>query len=98
MPMMIHDFRSDNLDRNMAKDPNHTLRCEMCWKPLYAEKNKIRNVIVSCPINKILPETETDITPNSTTIPIGPSCYTKLRKYAKEFNFIVTVKKINSKD
>lgn len=93
---MIADFRSNNLDRNMRKDPNHHIRCEMCWKPLYPEAGNIRNVIVIDEDNLELPNTEEELNNATGTARIGPRCYTALRKAAKTEGFIVRVKKQNN--
>ena len=91
---MIHEFRGDNLDRNLAKDPDNYTRCEMCWKPLYPHKNNVRHIFVTCEDNLFLPTAEDVITDGSPTFLIGPSCYRKLRKYSKQFDFVVKSKKM----
>ena len=93
MKYMIHDFRGDNLDRNLAKDPDHHTRCEMCWKPLYPEKNNVRHIYVTCDTNFYLPTEKDVVTEDSPTFIIGPACYRTLRKYSKNYNFVVKVKK-----
>ena len=80
------DFRGDYLDRNMNKDPNHPIRCEICWKPLY---DNAKNVIVIDEDNFQLPNTEEELNNAKATAPIGPRCYTMLRKYSKIYGFIV---------
>lgn len=90
---MIADYRGDNLDRNMRKDPDHPIRCELCWKPLYPEAGNVRNVIVMDEDNFEFPHTEEDLNNATGTAPIGPTCYTKLRKFAKADGFIVKVEK-----
>lgn len=92
MQYMIADFRSDNLDRNLAKDPEHKTRCEMCWKPLYADKNQIKKVIVTCDLDLTLPNSESEIKADSPTIQIGSTCLRKLKKFSKEDGFIVKTK------
>jgi len=90
---MIADFRGDNLDRNMRKDPKHPIRCELCWKPLYLEAGNIKNVIVIDDDNFEFPNTEEELNSATGIVPIGPKCYTMLRKVAKADGFIVKVKK-----
>jgi hypothetical protein len=92
MKWMIADFRGDNLDRNLAKDPDHHTRCELCWKPLYPEAGKMKSVVVMDEDNFEFPNTEEDLNKATGTVPVGPSCYTKLRKYAKIEGFIIKVK------
>ena len=91
--IMIHDLRSNNLDRNLAKDPTNFTRCEMCWKPLYPEKNNVRQVFVTCKDNLFLPTADDVITDESPTFLIGPACYRDLRKLSKTHNFVVKAKK-----
>jgi hypothetical protein len=91
MHWMIADFRGNNLDRNMRKDPNHAIRCEMCWKPLYPEAGNVKNVIVIDDDNFELPNTEAELSTSTSDVPIGPRCYTALRKSAKAHGFIVKV-------
>tara|TARA_R110002110_G_scaffold92555_24_gene241552 strand:- start:4704 stop:4979 length:276 start_codon:yes stop_codon:yes gene_type:complete len=88
--MMIADIRGDNLDRNSQKDPHHSPRCEMCWKPLYGV---IKHVFVTCPDNLILPAHDGEISAESDTVSIGPACYRRLRKLGKEYKFVVKTKK-----
>ena len=88
---MAADFRGDTLDRNLQLEPTCTHRCELCWKPL-KEKNT-RHIIVTDDFNLTLPNCIDDIPDNPPTFPVGRSCYTKLRKWAKQLGFIVKVKK-----
>ena len=91
--MMIADFRGDRLDRNLRQDPAHELRCEMCWKPLYPEAGNIKSVIVLDDFNFELPNTEEELSNATGIVAVGPRCYTALRKLAKDYGFIVKLKR-----
>lgn len=86
MTYSISYFRGDNLDKNLRKDPNHPLRCEMCWKPLY---DNIKHIVVTCQDDLTFPNTEAEVLSDSPTIPVGPRCFRDLIKEAKENGFII---------